>query len=271
MAKVTIVSPPAEWPLPSLMKRTVFYDPVHGELIGAEVELPGDVHGVPVTDDVGAYTNAELVGDEGDEGDEEEEYEDTHEEGVEEPEEDAPDPGAPEGGEVMQMGPDDEGPGPSGPPSFSTVPGVTAPFPLPSAPPIPSPVSAPAAAAKAVFASAANFQKKLMVQDPKAMATLNNLRVMAPSSPLHAAVLKVVTKPVVKPTAKKPFPGFSIRPVGSKTNVKVMGVGVPVHAVSRTAGAIIKLALSPVAWATNGVGVVAKEVGGQLQGLARKL
>lgn len=161
---------------------------------------------------------------------------------------------APEGGAasapstVVQMAPDAPAsmPGPSAPPQFTS-------------PNFSSPVATLASSVTA-------FKTAVKSGDPAAIQTLHSIAAKAPTSPVHAAVLKAVSSNAApaalatgkfKPTQTKPQP-YAI-------------VNGEVDSVSDAMTSILSAALAPVAWAANGVGTVSKSVGNHLAKASRKL
>lgn len=311
MSKVNInVSSPESW-LPRLERKTVAYDPIHGELVGGDcavrgIELVGaeyeiDGNDSAIQDDTGAYLNAELIGEElgeygsaykeidgdadmileqelnedernhiGDdeneeteEGIEDEEYEESHEEGEEEENEG-------EYGPVDESHPDfeaidEDAPEPI-PPASTAAPIGTPATPLRAisrAMPFKKVVSKksfftpkPKPKAKIAANAVLQFRNRIKRKDPVAIKALFKLQSQAKTSPKHAAVLNAVVHAKVSGHVGFHFGG----------DVAIVG-----KTVVDTAGKIIKLALSPVVWATHGAGTVTKEVGSQLQNLSRKI
>lgn len=286
-AKVTTVSAtPESWGRP-LESREILYDPVHAEMIGADPVVTGKHEEMPWVDDVGALQDVELVGEEvpimatepafreydlvGDDTDEQDmmrdaAYEGSHEDGEESPDgagitdapEEADSKDAPT--DVVQMGPESSAAGPSTPPTFGPASGPTRTLPTPrgQARLHPERYKHPAVAAKtnAVKKSIAHFRARIHARDPHAVKALFHLQAQAKTSPTHAAVLKAVANANL---------GFHFGISGSVGQVLMSGTA---HGALTK---ILSLALSPVAWATHGVGTVAKGAGRQLEKLSRKL
>lgn len=269
MAKVTTVSAtPDSW-AGELRRREILYDPVHAEMIGAEYSIPTPRHEeMAPTDDVGALMDVELVGAEvpiyatepafreyqlvGDDTDDADLMADSVTDAPEEADsKDAPT-------DVVQMQDDDDSnaPGVSAPPAFSAPSGPLGTIPPPRGVRTRSKFGHPTQAAAAVKQSIAHFRAKIHARDPHAVKALFHLQAKAQHSPIHAATLNAV---------KNANLGLHTAISGSVGQVLMSGSA---HvAMTR----ILSLALSPVAWATHGVGTVAKGVGAQLEGLARKL
>jgi hypothetical protein len=226
-----------------LQRGEIWFDPLHAELIGGDVELLGDdtpaeyreklramaISGAdnPTVDPNMTFVSSderyidwkELVGDE---------------------EEEPPNDGEPGPGEPPpeQMGPDSDAPGESPAPSFSTPTGPTGPAGTAGGP-----------AYGGMHPTIARFQANIRARNPAALRALLALQRKAGDNPKANAAFLAVASPWM----------------GGKMAIK--GEPLVVGSIAH----LIKTVLSPVAWGVHGVGTVSHEVGKTLTKLASKL
>jgi hypothetical protein len=281
MARITMTSATPESWSADLPQRAVFYDPVHGEMVGAEVVddtlTKSNALDEPSfqMDLVGDYAYPELFGDyplpieiiSGDDGAEEVTEED------EQAEEDQPDDSSPENAptedepeDVQSIEPQPDDTGPLPPPGFAPVSGPTGTtVPRASSPSLPGNVPFMAAPAAAVSSLASNIRARFNAGHPPTVRAVKKLAKKAKTSPFHRQALKVIAK-------KKPAPKKRRRPAtGHGMWSRGEDVQIALGGITDVGTRVVRTVLVPVKWTADTSGTIVEGIGSFLQSLGRKL